>query len=298
MLLKYFRSFYSTNYPNDMEQCIDAFSVFGGFYEPLNLDLTIKELIRTEILLKYEKHYNYISAIVQNDRDTRYLLMAIAIGDRRIDSALKKAHLSRAKGAAVLEFLHQNSIIEVERSREKIPKKIYPKQQLKREIARHRISHKLRFKIPFLRFWFYFIEPHHKDIKNGNFQTTLDFYERHCQAFSGYVFEELSNLLLVNTHESKIINSGSYWDKNVEIDILALTQKMQIIVGECKWTNHKVNKKELHKLEDKCDKLQLTPDLIVLFSKRGFSNELVNCADDKLKLYKAEDFKVLLTNNS
>jgi AAA+ ATPase superfamily predicted ATPase len=294
MLLEHFRSFYTKNYPNDMEQCINSFAVFGGFGSALDLDTSLEELITTHILQKYDKHYNYISAMIQNDDDTRDLLRAIAVGDRRIDSAFKRAHLSKSKGNNTLEFLYQNAIIEIEHSREKAPKKLYRKQQLKREVARHKISHKLRFTLPFLRFWFYFIEPHHKDIKAGNFQTTLEFYKQHSKAFSGYIFEELSNLLLLQTHKSKIINSGSYWDRNVEIDILALSETMQIIVGECKWTNHKVNKKELHKLKDKCKKLNLSPDLIVLFCKRGFSNELSSCADEKLKLYKAEDFKQLL----
>ena len=294
MLLNLFRSFYTRNYPNDMEQCIDSFAVFGGFGESVNLDRPLSELIETQILQNYEKHYNYISAMIQNDGDTRELLKAIAVGDRRIYSAFKKAHLSKYRGEKSLEFLHQNSIIEVEHSREKAPQKRYPKQQLKREISRHKISHKLRFTLPFLRFWFYFIEPYHKEISSGNFQTALNFYEQHHQAFSGYIFEELSNLLLMQTYKDKIINSGSYWDRNIEIDILVISENIEIIVGECKWTNHKVNKKELHKLEDKCEKLHLTPDLILLFSKRGFSNELMSCENEKLKLYKAEDFKLLL----
>ncbi len=295
MLLEYFRSFYKKNYPNDMEECIDSFAVFGGFHEALNLDISLEELIEIHILQNYKKHYNYISALIQDDNDTRNLLKAIAIGDRRVDSAFKKAHLSKSKGISSLEFLHQNGIIDVERSREKPPSRLYKKQQLKREISRHKISHKLRFKTPFLRFWFYFIEPHHKDIKSGNFQSALDFYEQHRQAFSGYIFEELSNLLLAKVYTDKIINSGSYWDRTVEIDLLALSENMKIIVGECKWKNHKVNKKELHKLQEKCEKLRLVPDLIVLFSKRGFSNELMSCSNERLKLYKADDFKTLLS---
>ncbi len=298
MLLELFNSFYTKNYPDDMEQCIDSFAVFGGFDGNINLDIELEKLIEIHILEKYEKHFKYISALTQNDTNTKNLLKAIALGDRRIDSAFKKARLSNFKGNRSLDFLCNNGIIELEHSREKKAQKQYPKQQLKREISRHKISHKLRFKVPFLRFWFYFIEPYHKDIVDGNFKSALDFYKQHHQAFSGYIFEELSNLLLIKTYENTIVNSGSYWDRNVEIDILALSENMQIIVGECKWKNHKVNKKELHKLEDKCQKLGINPDLRVLFSKRGFSNELENIKDDGLKLYKAEDFKILLTDNT
>ncbi len=280
-----------------MEQCIDAFAIFGGFKKSIDLDIPIETLIATHILDNYGELYNDIAFDIQDDDDIRKLLSAIAIGDRRIHSAFKRARLSPNRGSVALSFLRENNIIELERSREKPPEKLYPKQQLKREVARHRISHKLRFSSPFLRFWFYFIAPHHKQIERGNFDTVLESYRQHHQAFSGYIFEELSNLLLKYTHKSIIISSGSYWDRNVEIDILALDEKEKIIAGECKWRNHKINKKELHKLEEKCQKLVLSPDLIVLFSKRGFSNELLSIASDTLKLYSAEDFKVLLRDN-
>lgn len=293
MLLKYFRSFYVQNFPNDMEQCIDAFAVFGGFGKPLDLDTPLETLITDHILENYGELYNAIALMIQDDDDTRRLLSAIAIGDRRTHSAFKRAHLSPAKGTASLDFLRHNYLITIEKSREQAPQKLYPKQKLKREVSRHRISHKMRFTLPFLRFWFYFIAPRHKMIVEGNFESVIEAYHQHRQAFSGYLFEELSNILLKQEFPN-IIDSGSYWDRQVEIDLLALSDNRELIAGECKWTNHKVNKKELHKLEEKCEKLALKPDCIVLFSKRGFSNELLTLADDKLKLYSAEDFKKLL----
>jgi len=294
MLLTLFRSFYIQNYPNDMEQCIDTFSVFGGFNKAINLDIDIDTLITKHILENYGELYNSIAALIDDDEDYRKLLSAIAIGDRRTHSAFKRAHLSSSKGHAALNFLLENSIISLERSREQAPKKLYPKQHLKREISRHKISHKMRFKLPFLRFWFYFIRPQHKNIVTGNFESVLENYHKHKQAFSGYIFEELSDLLLHHVSREKIINSGSYWDRQVEIDLLAVNEKREIIVGECKWTNHKINKKELHKLEEKCSKVGFKADCIILFSKRGFSNELIQTADERLRLYSAEDFKMLL----
>jgi hypothetical protein len=81
---------------------------------------------------------------------------------------------------------------------------------------------------------------------------------------------------------------------NLEIDILTLTDDGSIYVAECKWTNHKVNKKELNKLEDKCEKLGISPTQIILFSKRGFSKELESMAGKEIALYKAKDFQALL----
>jgi len=90
------------------------------------------------------------------------------------------------------------------------------------------------------------------------------------------------------------VSSGSYWNAKVEIDILTYTDKDEIYVAECKWKNHKVNKKELHKLKEKCDRLDITPTQIILFSKSGFSKELLSMQNHKLALFSAEDFKILL----
>ena len=296
MLLSLFRSFYIQNYPDGMEQCIDTFSVFGGYNKAINLDTDIDTLITTHILENYGELYNSIMNLISDDKDTIRLLSAIAIGDRRTHSAYKRAHLSTSRGDIALEMLLHNRIITLERSREHSPKRSYPKQHLKREVLKHKISHKLRFNNPFLRFWFYFIMPNHNSIQKGDFETVLELYNQHKQSFSAYIFEELSNLLLLKITHYKIISSGSYWDRQVEIDLLAVNERGEIIVGECKWKNHKVNKKELHKLEEKCAKLGFEPKCIALFSKRGFSNELLQIAGKSLKLYSAEDFKLLLSD--
>jgi len=298
MLLKLFRSFYVQNYPNDMEQCIDAFSVFGGFGKALDLDTPTESLITKHILEHYGQLYNIVASMIHDDEDSRKLLSALAIGDRRSHSAFKRARLSETRGAHVLDFLRQNGILVLEKSREPEPQKRYPKQRLKREVSRHRISHKLRFRLPFLRFWFYFIAPRHKAIEAGDFESVLEAFAQHRQAFSGYVFEELSNLLLQKKAEHLVIDSGSYWDRQVEIDLLAVDRRGHITIGECKWTNHKINKKELHKLEEKYQKLGLEPSTLMLFSKRGFSNELQHLAGERLKLFSADDFAELLNHAS
>ena len=69
-------------------------------------------------------------------------------------------------------------------------------------------------------------------------------------------------------------------------------------MSECKWKNHKINKKELHKLKEKCEKLDIEPDKIIFFSKRGFSKELKHMSSAHLSLYSCEDFEALVKNTS
>ncbi len=80
----------------------------------------------------------------------------------------------------------------------------------------------------------------------------------------------------------------------MEIDILTVTDNEKLYVAECKWTNHQVNKSELHKLEQKCEKLDVEPTQIAFFCKSGFSKELKSLAGKTLALYSVKDFKALL----
>ncbi len=295
MLLRQFRSFHVRHFPDDMERLVEYFAVFGGLGWEIDIDAPLEELIVTHICEHYGHLYNEISRRATDDRTYHRLLTAIAVGDRRMHSAFKRARMSEAKGGQVLHYLRDAGILDLEYSREAPPVKEHPKQKLKREVARHRISHKMRFTSPFLRFWFYFVAPHYRDIIQGNFEPMLQRFEQRRPGFTSLIFEDLSNLFLEQMHKDDIIvDSGSYWDRQVEIDIFARTESGRTIIGECKWTNHKINKSELTKLKSKCETIELEPDIIALFCKRGFSKELEQMKGPELELYSAQDFEWLL----
>jgi len=294
MLLEQFRNFYFKNYPDDMEQLIEYFAIFGGLDIELDSSMHITELIRLHIFDNFDELSRKVERLTHSDPVNIRLLNALAVGDRRIFSAFKRAGLNNGNGGAALKYLQERGVVEVEYSRETHPKELQ-ETKVKRELARHRISDKVLFTQPYLRFWFYFIAPHKKEIQLGDYNNFFEKFSEKQNQYTSLVFEELSELLLnYNLRDAQILSSGSYWDMNMEIDILTLTDDGSIYVAECKWTNHKVNKKELNKLEDKCEKLGISPTQIILFSKRGFSKELESMASKEIALYKAKDFQALL----
>ncbi|WP_298691945.1 DUF234 domain-containing protein [uncultured Sulfuricurvum sp.] len=289
--------FFHLNLPRDMEQCIELFSIFGGYTEPIDCDEPIEALIIRHILIPFESHREQLLAPLHDDPLYLKLLHAIAVGDRRQQSAYRRARIGKEKGGEAFDFLRYNGFLSLERSRETPLVRAHPKQRFKKEIEHHRISHKLRFTTPFLRFWFAFVEPFTSSIREGNFIPFMDNFHIHGNAFVGFVFEELCDLyirdILAPKFHADILDSGSYWDREVEIDLLSETMEGEIWVGECKWTNHKVNKKELRKLEDKCVKTDIVPDKIFLFTKRGFSNELLDLRDKRIFCFTAEELTLL-----
>ena len=298
-LLNQFRSFYVRNYPDDMEIQIDYFAVFGGLGWNVDTTKPISYLIEELILQNFSTLNEKIQELTLDESNNKRLLRALAIGDRRIFSAFKRARLNNGNGGAALNFLQEKGLISIEYSREEPARSLNPHKKLKRSLARHRISHKVLFTQPFIRFWFYFIAPHTKDILEKNYENLFKDFALKQNSYTSLVYEELSEVLL-NYHirDSQILSSGSYWDANIEIDILTITDDEKIYVGECKWTNHQVNKKELHKLQEKCEKLAIRPTQIVLFSKRGFSKELTNLSGKNLALYSSSDFTALVKNIS
>jgi len=298
-LLEQFRSFYFRNYPNDMEIQISYFSIFGGLGWDIDTSRPILELIQELIIENFELLNAKIEEFTLSEPAHKRLLQALAVGDRRIFSAFKRAGLNNGNGGAALSFLQEAGLIQMEYSREEHPREKNPNAKLKRRDARHRISHKVLFTHPFIRFWFYFIAPQMRNIKEGNFEPLIKKLQEQLNSYTSLVFEELSEVLLnYNLRESQIISSGSYWDANIEIDILTITANDKVYVGECKWKNHKINKKELHKLHEKCEKLEIIPDQIIFFSKRGFSKELQQMQGAELALYSCEEFNMLVRSSS
>jgi len=282
---------------HDIETLIEYFSVFGGLGWNIDIDAPLEALIQTEILDNFHCINNQILELTTTDTRYAKLLTNLARGDRRIFSAFNKSGISNLSGGLSLKHLQETGVLEAEYSREEPPTKDGSKQ--KREVARHRISHKMRFTSPFLRFWFYFIAPLRNDIEIGNYERVIENFKKHHQAFVGYTFEELSNAMMIQTLTSdKLIDSGSYWDRHVEIDLMATSLDNKLIIGECKWKNHKINKKELNKLLEKCEKVGFNPDTVMLFAKRGFSKELLSLQNKALRLYSCEDFEDLLVNIS
>ena len=91
---------------------------------------------------------------------------------------------------------------------------------------------------------------------------------------------------------------GSYWDRNTEIDILAKTASGKVIVGITKYSKSKAKKSELSKLKEQCELAELKPDIYVVISKSGFTNELKTLKGPELNLLALKNFKSIVEDLS
>jgi hypothetical protein len=282
-LLKQFRSFYFQNAFSDIEKAIEYFSIFGGTSWNVDSTKPLNELIVNKVLKNYTYIHTDITKLTHSNKLSHALLSACATGDRRVYSSFKRARLSREEGNEALHSLLRSGLIELEYSIER---------PLSEEDDN---SDKLNFQSPFMRFWFAFVSPFYKSIKEGNYEEFEKAFMNREQSFCDFIFTKLSHALLQQTLTSDpIIEIGSYWDKNCEIDILAKTKSGKLIAGSCKYTQNKVKKTELSRLKEQCELAQLEPDMYVIFAKNGFSSELKSLKSETLKLFTMKSLKPLI----
>jgi hypothetical protein len=204
------------------------------------------------------------------------LLSGIAQGDAQTHTAYKRANVSQTVGDNAIHELCELGIIKVKKSKKAA------------------VSDKLYFNSPFLRFWFAFVSPLFKGIKEGDYKEIKEKFANNKSEFMNLIFEQLSLEVVKKSMDESFVDLTSYWDENISLDIYAKTKSQKLIVGICKYTNAKVKKSELTKLQEKCEKANIKADVFVIVSKSGFSNELKALKGENLKLYTLKHFKNLL----
>jgi len=286
-ILEQFRSFCFQNTPQELEQAIEYFSVFGGTSWSVELTRELEELIENKILKNYTYIHGDITKITRSDKVSHALLSAAATGDGRVHSALKRARISRTEGEEAIDMLCGKNILKREFSLESPPNED------------EKIDERLNFSTPFLRFWFAFVSPYFKTIKEGDFKEATESFANRKSEFYELTFKKLSHELIKKSlKDDVIVEIGSYWDRGVQIDILAKTKSGRVIAGICKYSNQKAKKSELAKLQEQCRLAELKPDIYVIVSRGGFSNELKALKGEDVKLFALKNFKTLVEDLS
>jgi len=269
-----------------MEEAIKYFSVFGGLDINVNTSIPILELIETHILADYKHLRNIVNDLTSGDNSYHSILTGAAMGDRRTSSAFRRAKVSKVHGLKCVDEMYDLRLIDCESSM----------QHLTSDFDHLELSEKILFEAPFLRFWFAFISPIFKGIKNGEYDEFNKRYTNREIEFTDLVFEQLCHKVVLKTFEDdKVEQIGRYWDDDLSVDILAKTHNGKVIAGSCKYSNSKVKKSELKQLKETCERLNIKADKYVLFSKKGYTNELKSLKSDTVKLFTVKNLKALIT---
>ena len=132
----------------------------------------------------------------------------------------------------------------------------------------------------YLRFWFCYIYPYQSYLEIGNLEYPFHKIEKEFDVWVSKTYENLCRESILYSKEIPfpLLETGRWWDKNTEIDILGLGEK-EIVFGECKWSKKKVGLSVLQELQEKAKKFpkkEKRVEYYILFSKSGFTNELIS----------------------
>ena len=109
-----------------------------------------------------------------------------------------------------------------------------------------------------------------------------------------FIYEDICREKILDlSHEGvmdfTISRSGKWWDKTEEIDIVALSEaEHKILLGECNYTEKKVDADVYYTLKEKSKKVKWLPQALnyyFIFSKSGFTDTLLYLAERDPYLY-------------
>ena len=248
-------------------------------------DRPIEDCLEELILKEYKYYRNQVADLCSSDPLLQAILSGVALGDRRTNSTFRRAQVSFKNGMECVEELRDMGVLKIES----------PMHHLTNQSNSPDIAKRLIITTPFLRFWFAFVSPIFKGIRDGEYQEFFTNFKNKKGEFVHFVFEQLCHEFIKKQFSSEGIYSlGRYWDDRSQIELIAKTTTGKIIAGSCKYTNTKIKKSHLNYLFYEYEKIQLPVDVVVLFSKSGFSSELKSLKEQNLKLYTTKSLKALL----
>ncbi len=276
-LLQHFRSFAYQNNIRDFDTALEYFMVFGGTGWSVDATKSLDALIEETILRNYEPLHKSMTRYTHNNPVYHMLLSLVALGVNHEHEAFKKAKVGRDRGEEAIDYLEKKSLLRFDLSVEKPLKESDGK------------SDRVLFELPFMRFWFATISPNYKSISKGDFSEFTQKWHQLKANFSILLSNLLVRELVKQTLAEKfaddpIVSIGSYYDKHVQIEMLAKRKSGKMLAGECKYSKEAAKINMLNSLKEKSEKAELDITDYVLFSKNGFSSELEQMKDVDLTL--------------
>jgi hypothetical protein len=139
-----------------------------------------------------------------------------------------------------------------------------------------------RIRDHYVRFWFRYVYPHLTYLEEGRYDFVMEKIRETFDSFVGTAFESVCREYLAQsaTFSKRWQSFGAWWSTKAEIDIAALNDDRELLLGECKWTKRPVGRHVYDELKAKAPLIhgRFTSTSFVLFSKSGFTPELQRMA--------------------
>jgi hypothetical protein len=227
----------------------------------------------------YEEPINLLLQELREPSIYNSIINAIASGYSKNNAISTKVQMDSAKTSKYLRTLQDLHIIE----------KNYPDLKEKKNKAVYSIVD------PLFKFWYRYVPKYRHYIELNHSEYLFDhIIQNDLPNYMGHAFEEICRQYLIkhiisNQYPWQLIDVKRWWGNNPlekkeeEIDLIGWTNK-PILFAECKWREEKTGVEVYKELQRKSLILNPLPEYYVLFSKSGFTDDLLNTKDSQLYL--------------
>lgn len=269
---KYYNKFFKNKSTQDL---IELYSITGGIPKYImSIDREQSALYNIESNLFDKNNYLYSEPkfLLQEEVNdlSRYfsILNAISIGHTKMSSISSYLQINAGGISAYISKLIELDILEKE-----IP--------ITENIDN---SKKVLYKIKYnyLKFWFAYIYPYQSYFEIENLTYVKNKINNEFELYVSKTYEDLARESIWENVPFPLLKVGRWWDKNTEVDIVALGENNKIVFGECKYSKKQVDLSILKQLQEKAKNIKWNnnnrEEYFILFSKSGFSKELEELA--------------------
>ncbi len=145
----------------------------------------------------------------------------------------------------------------------------------------------------FFRFWFKYILPNKGNIEEGRIVFVLKKIKEDFNLLLAENYEKVA-METIKNYEAKLFpisKIGRWWDRNEEMDIVALNEEEnKVLFGEVKWSKKPIGIDIFKDLKRKSLNVELKngkrSEYFCLFSKSGFTKDMIKVArKEKVTLF-------------
>ena len=258
------------------EEKLKYFTVMGGnpaYLSRINPEKTFEDNIIQLILSPVSPLYSEVEFLLQEElrepRNYLAILKAIALNKRRISEIVNETGFEKSILHKYLFVLENLQLVHKE----------YPATE-KNPLKSKKGLYKLQDQ--FFKFWFRYVLPNRSRIEEGKIGFVLESINSDLTSLVAENYELVAREIL-RINEDKIFSFdtiGRWWDRNEEVDIVALNEEEgKILFGEVKWSIKPVGIDIMENLERKARlidwKQRERQEYYCLFSRSGFTEALM-----------------------